>query len=268
MERFTAESYSRRAPQTRPQRAIRAPRMPAEPPHGSVRGTATFTETRVAGGHCGIRPKTAREVARGIVLSSGQGSDMAGGTGTAGTSQADKRRAIGGSRPGNSVAPQKHQREICQRTAEHHKRGSNVERGEKVGRHKRDAGSADRRGQAQRRQRHPAQRGGTWRHSPSTGLWQNYQGGSGKASAASAIRVPHLCVKMALLAFFCVTMEKAVNRQQTLYPSAFQSDPAPFLMAALLGFEPRQNDSESFVLPLHHKAKCEGENYGGSAACK
>ncbi len=27
-------------------------------------------------------------------------------------------------------------------------------------------------------------------------------------------------------------------------------------MAASLGFEPRQNDSESFVLPLHHEAKC------------
>ena len=39
-------------------------------------------------------------------------------------------------------------------------------------------------------------------------------------------------------------------------------------VAALLGFEPRQNDSESFVLPLHHKAKMEGRSYGCAAACK
>ena len=39
-------------------------------------------------------------------------------------------------------------------------------------------------------------------------------------------------------------------------------------MAALLGFEPRQNDSESFVLPLHHKAKWERRSYGRGAACK
>ena len=30
-------------------------------------------------------------------------------------------------------------------------------------------------------------------------------------------------------------------------------------MAASLGLEPRQNDSESFVLPLHHEAKAEAE---------
>ena len=42
---------------------------------------------------------------------------------------------------------------------------------------------------------------------------------------------------------------------ETLYPSAFQSKSGVFQGAALLGFEPRQNDSESFVLPLHHKAK-------------
>lgn len=32
------------------------------------------------------------------------------------------------------------------------------------------------------------------------------------------------------------------------------------VLAASLGFEPRQNDSESFVLPLHHEAKSGTQN--------
>jgi hypothetical protein len=40
-------------------------------------------------------------------------------------------------------------------------------------------------------------------------------------------------------------------------------------MAASLGFEPRQSDSESLVLPLHYEAKIAGRgNYGDAGGCK
>ena len=79
------------------------------------------------------------------------------------------------------------------------------------------------------------------------------------ASAASAIRVPLVTVKMPLFAFLSVTMGKPVNRPETLYLSAFQSKTVSRKMVASLGFEPRQADSESAVLPLHHEAVRGGE---------
>lgn len=48
---------------------------------------------------------------------------------------------------------------------------------------------------------------------------------------------------------------REANRFESFADQQFQSEMLHFLKAALLGLEPRQNDSESFVLPLHHKAK-------------
>ena len=48
----------------------------------------------------------------------------------------------------------------------------------------------------------------------------------------------------------------------------FQSKFRDCEMAASLGLEPRQNDSESFVLPLHHEAKVEAETRCGGYVVK
>ena len=61
-------------------------------------------------------------------------------------------------------------------------------------------------------------------------------------------------MKTALIAPFCVRMRNQDNRLGTLYSSVFQSNSVSVEMVASLGFEPRQADSESAVLPLHHEA--------------
>ena len=47
---------------------------------------------------------------------------------------------------------------------------------------------------------------------------------------------------------------KRAYEAKTLIDAWFAARLQPQAMAALLGFEPRQSDSESLVLPLHYKA--------------
>ena len=63
---------------------------------------------------------------------------------------------------------------------------------------------------------------------------------------------------MALFRDLSPRMARNAVCPETLCLSGFQSDFPLSCMAASLGFEPRQADSESAVLPLHHEAKSGG----------
>ena len=88
------------------------------------------------------------------------------------------------------------------------------------------------------------------------------------SAGASAVRVPLLCAKTALIASLCVRMGNPSIRLGALYPSVFQSNSTRTEMVASLGFEPRQADSESAVLPLHHEAVRGGDGRRGVAVVK
>ena len=69
-------------------------------------------------------------------------------------------------------------------------------------------------------------------------------------------------------ACFPAPYAQPTHHPQTLCQPCFQSDSRIFSMLASLGLEPRQADSESAVLPLHHEAVRAAESRRGAGQVK